>query len=180
MQSARHVSFFADMPVKVEYNIEGLKAEITDAVMREIPDVVKVLQYVGEMCVNEARTKGNYMDRTGNLRSSTGYIIVVGGEIVDDGGFQVIQGTHTSKSGDVSTFSGDEGAKKGREYAETLAATIEENQIALIVVAGMEYAKYVESKENYEVLSSAELLAKNVIPGMLNRLFNENGNTGTE
>ncbi|MCL1654222.1 hypothetical protein M2T28_16480 [Elizabethkingia miricola] len=44
---------------------------------------LRVLRYVGERAVNEARLNGNYLDRTANLRNSIGYVIVVNGRILD-------------------------------------------------------------------------------------------------
>ena len=34
---------------------------------------IKRLQYLGEICLNEAQMNGNYQDQTGNLRSSIGW-----------------------------------------------------------------------------------------------------------
>ena len=46
-------------------------------------DILQTFQFVGEHFVNNARLSGNYTDRTGNLRSSIGYVILLNGEVID-------------------------------------------------------------------------------------------------
>lgn len=43
---------------------------------------MNLLQRTGEEFVKIARLEGNYIDHTGNLRSSIGYVIVKDGRIV--------------------------------------------------------------------------------------------------
>lgn len=111
------------------------------------------LARVGELAVNEARANGSYMDRTGNLRSSIGYIVVDNGNVVNVGEFNVVKG-------------GEQGARGGEEFARSLVNEI--SGIGLIVVAGMNYAVYVETHRN--VLSSAELLAEREVPSLLKQI----------
>ena len=130
------------------------------------------LHYVGEQCVKAAQKlpspqflnrsrqeipphQPHYIDWTGNLRSSIGYVIVRGGNIVTQSGFK-------------STKGGDEGAAEGKAYAEQLAAKFPHG-IALVVVAGMNYAAYVSAK-GYDVLDTAELLAEKLVPQMMRQL----------
>lgn len=107
-----------------------------------------MLQYVGESCVRHARNHGTYTDRTGNLRSSVGYVIGDNGKVVGRSEFRPVKESH-------------EGAKTGKEYAERLAAKFPQS-IALIVVAGMSYAVHVQRK-GYDVTISAELLAEQLL-----------------
>ena len=58
--------------------------------------------------------------------------------------------------------------QEGIKVAEQLAASVGRGY-ALIVVAGMHYALYVESR-NYDVLDSAERLAEQIVPDMLRQL----------
>lgn len=116
--------------------------------------IIRNLQYLGEQCVNQARTNGDYTDRTGNLRSSVGYVVVAGGEIVD-------RNFQKSK--------GDTGLSVGSELAERLAQQYESGY-ALIVVAGMNYALYLEAKHHRDVLTSAELFAQQKLPLMMAKL----------
>jgi len=48
--------------------------------------IVRILRNVGEKCINEAREYGSYQDRTGNLRSSIGYIVLKDGKPIEKGG----------------------------------------------------------------------------------------------
>lgn len=123
-----------------------------EAEMERIRTVVlRRLMRAGEEAVNIARGADkngkDWTDRTGNLRSSIGYVVVDNGKIVRAGGFQ---------------GQGPEGGGKGQSYAETLAAQMAGEQSALIVVAGMHYASYVADK-GYDVLDSATTIAKKVI-----------------
>lgn len=120
------------------------------------------LNYLGEQCVTRAREEGSYINRTGNLRNSVGYIVVANGTIVNS------NFTSTSKS-----KGGEDGAQAGRNVAEEYARSFTTGY-ALIVVAGMNYAVYVESK-NYDVLTTAELFAREELPKILTQLATKIG-----
>lgn len=113
--------------------------------------IINRLIYLGEACVREARTNHSYIDRTDNLTSSMGYVVVVNGRIVTTAG-----------------FGGKEGATTGRTFAQSLAAN-HTSGYALYVVAGMNYAAYVEAK-GYNVLTTAESFAESQLPIMLEQL----------
>lgn len=112
---------------------------------------IRKMNYAGEACVAEARKKGSYKDRTGNLRSSIGYVVVSDGKVVEESTFPASKVGTDKVTGQV----------KGREYAEELARDIDRNDTALIVVAGMDYAKHVASKGK-NVLDSAEIRLKKI------------------
>lgn len=122
---------------------------------RQLAVIERTLNYIGEQCVNAAKASNGYKDRTGNLRSSTGYILVCDGRVVRQSKFDPVSG-------------GAEGGKSGEEYAKKLAMNYP-NGYALIVVAGMNYAAYVSAKGR-DVLDSAELLAERLVPQMLHQL----------
>lgn len=162
--------------------------------LRELPDkvgslVVEKLCYAGESAVNKARKlphppeslwkttndKGetvvkspvpahqpNYIDWTANLRSSIGYVVVADGEIVQISSFEAVQGEKGN---------GEEGSQKGRQFAEELAGKYATGY-ALILVAGMHYAAYVQSK-GYDVLNSAAIEAEEVAERLLVQLNSE-------
>lgn len=115
--------------------------------------VVDRLKILGEMCVIEARTNKTYMDQTGNLTSSMGYIVVDHGKVVQQAGFQGTQ----------------KGMITGKSIANSLANK-HPNAFALYVVAGMNYAAYVEAR-GYNVLASAELVAEKELPKMMKQLI---------
>lgn len=120
---------------------------------------IRAFSNLGEMCVIEARDRpqeSSWFDQSGNLRSSVGYVIVHNGRIIKYSEFnQVKQGT--------------DGIKEGRELAKELAKQYTSGY-ALIVVAGMNYAEYVEAMDNKNVLASAELLARRELPKMMMKL----------
>ena len=120
---------------------------------------IRAFSNLGEMCVIEARDRteeSSWFDQSGNLRSSVGYVIVHNGKIIKYSEFnQVKQGT--------------DGIKEGKELAKELAKQYTSGY-ALIVVAGMNYAEYVEAMDNKNVLASAELLARRELPKMMMKL----------
>ncbi|MFJ1411695.1 hypothetical protein [Capnocytophaga canimorsus] len=97
----------------------------------------------GERCISEARSNGNYKNQTGNLRNSVGYRVILNG---------IVQ-----KEANINSLN-----KKLTDEISLKYPT----GLVLIVVAGMNYASYVEAK-NYNVLSSAELMAEQI----LNQIF---------
>lgn len=128
---------------------------IEQQVERLIKATIYNLQFIGERCLNAARDTNSYKDRTGNLRSSLGYVIVCDGKIVYQSDFEVV-------------LQGKTGAKSGIQYAKEVARQFPEG-IVLIVVAGMNYASYVSDK-GYDVIDSAELLADRLVPQILKQL----------
>lgn len=65
--------------------------------------LIRNLMYIGETVLNRARSTNSYKDRTGNLRSSIGYVITVDGRIIHSSSFQTVkQGKDgSSKRGSV-------------------------------------------------------------------------------
>lgn len=107
------------------------------------------LKYLGEELVRYARDKHNYTDRSGNLTNSISYAIV--------------------RNRKLDYYSGsnqpNEGADASLQVAMKMAAKMPE-AFSLIVVAGMNYAAYVEAK-GYNVILPAELKAKKDFPAMM-------------
>lgn len=124
--------------------------------------VIRALSYLGEKCVREARDRPweeSWFDQSGNLRSSIGYVVVRNGEIVEYSDFNQVK-------------DGSDGVKTGKVLAEELATQYSSGYV-LIVVAGMNYADYVEAMDNKVVLASAELLAGKELPNMMVKLKNQ-------
>lgn len=119
------------------------------------------LSRIGEELLDYAKSipadKG-YTDRTGNLRSSTGYVIVMNGKIAKSD-FKKVSGSEVSK---------EDGENIGLTYAESLANNYSKGYV-LIMVAGMEYALAVESRGK-DVLTTTEIKAKAEIPVHLEQL----------
>jgi len=104
------------------------------------------LKYLGEGLVTYAKEMRNYTDRTGNLTNSIGYAVVRNTEIV-------------ASDGDSKFGEGAENAIRIlHKYADQCS-----NTYTLIVVAGMNYAAYVEAK-GYNVILPAELKCQVAFP----------------
>ena len=122
--------------------------------------ILRVLQRLGEECyikVVDRSQEDSWIDRTGNLRSSIGYVIVKNGIILDIAGFE-------------QRGSASEGMSEGRQFAMSVATRYKQGY-SLIVVAGMNYAAYVEAMDSKDVLASSESYAKRRLPVLLRNLF---------
>ena len=121
-------------------------------------EVSNALAKLGEECIAKIRDRSgseSWYDQTGNLRSSIGYAVY-------DYGWKKVQSSFQTVMG------GSDGSSEGRKMINNLANEYSK-VYALVVVAGMNYAEYVESLENKDVLASTELWAKGVIDARLER-----------
>lgn len=123
--------------------------------------IMDLLQRTGEEFVKIARLEGNYIDHTGNLRSSIGYVIVKDGSIVGRN-FQLSEQSGTDKQ---------TGKREGEQLAMDLVRTFTKGYV-LIGVAGMKYAVIVEAMENKDVLTRAADKADDFIKRHSRLLFN--------
>ena len=146
----------------------GIKANFTKDDVRKRFDAfldmveqkqIERLQRLGEMCLIEARSNKGYMMQTGALLSSTGYEVFVDGVAIHSQ-FDVASG--------ATSEAATKGIKAGQSVAENIGK--ETKGVALVVVAGMNYAAYVEARGK-NVLSSAEHLAERELPRMLEKLI---------
>lgn len=120
-----------------------------------------VMQFIGEECVRIAREQGTYNDITGNLRNSVGYVLVRNGDII-------CKNFEERVASKVVDAANGKGILQGQALAEELAKRFTQGY-ALIVVAGMHYAHYVESL-NKDVLDSAERYAQQRVPKLMQML----------
>lgn len=133
--------------------------------------VIKRLQQIGEKCVNIARANGDYEDITGNLRSSIGYIVLRDGVPVTQNiieptnvtpGRRAVERIVKGKKRTVNIKVGGDGSggtKAASELLDKLKSKYSTGCV-LIVVAGMEYAAYVENVHGKHVLVDSRLLAE--------------------
>lgn len=138
-------------------------SEVHDMLMRETERVerltIRALSKLGEQCVTKIRDRAgdkSWYDQTGNLRSSVGYVIAHNKNIIQYSTFNQVN-------------QGSEGVKTGKDLAKELAKRYSNNYV-LIVVAGMNYAEFVEAMDNKDVLASTELWAREQVPLMLEKL----------
>ena len=152
-------------PIKMFTNgwIDKISADMNAEIGNLVNGIVETLSYIGERAVTIAREQGNYMNRTGNLRSSIGYIILQDGEPVRQSGDYIVSGAEGV---------GDEGAQKARELLARLQSEFPQG-IVLIVCAGMNYASYVEDIHGKDVLTSAQLDTEETAERMLNKLLQQ-------
>lgn len=131
-----------------------------DAFLEEVERAeIEALEKLGEECVTHAReipAEVGFTDRTGNLRSSMGYVIFKNGVAI--------------RSNYVQVLEGNEGMKAGQQLAEQVGSRTK--GIVLVVTAGMNYATYVEAKGR-DVLASAEILAQRKLPKVLSELIDD-------
>jgi hypothetical protein len=128
------------------------------AMKRNERAVESVLFQAGEMAQNSSRLHGDYKDQTGNLRASVGYTVSKDGNVLNTGGFVPGGGSERGSKGVV------EGSKAVAEKASAARGVY-----ALTVVAGMDYAEYVE-RRGYNVLSSGEREADEYVGRRLKRV----------
>lgn len=114
-------------------------------------ETLACFQRLGDKCVTKAKDDRGYQDQTGNLKNSIGYVIIHNGVIVDSA-------LGRWAPGSISQQVVDEHKSK---YPTGWV---------LIVVAGMNYASYVEARHNKVVLSTAELFAESEMPRMMKEL----------
>lgn len=131
-------------------------SEVSD-IMKQIPMIMKdelqkSLSFLGEQCVARIRDRSfeeSWIDHTGNLRSSIGYSIYDHGKKVIQSAFPVVR-------------QGNEGQSEGNKYINELAEQYSK-VYALVVVAAMSYAEYVEAINGKDVLASTEVWAKSKV-----------------
>jgi hypothetical protein len=120
-----------------------LKAQRMDAA------IVSRFVFVGETFVRNARSKGNYTDQTGNLRSAISYIVFKDGI--------------KRSPGAISDLSKNLIAELRSKYMKGYV---------LIVCTGMDYAAAVESKGK-DVLTGSSKIAKKELSAALKTLKNQ-------
>lgn len=143
------------MGFKAQTPVAEIRKELESEIALRKRVLLRTLLAAAEQIANAAKSTKSYKDRTGNLRSSVGAIVVQDGRIVGRKGFKKVK-------------PGVNGDAEGVSYAELLAKNYPTGTV-LIAVAGKNYASYVADK-GYDVLESAELLANKIVPQMLAEL----------
>ena len=162
------------MSVTLEQGAEqAVTEEITQSMQRLHRRIIRDLRNAGEKAGEKARlivTKNGgggvmppYTVQTGNLVSSVGYVITYDGQIVGMSSFQAVAGP----KGD-----GVEGSTTGKAYVKELAMRFPQGY-ALILVAGMHYASYVQELYHRDVLVSGSLVAEQLVREMQEKFNNE-------
>ena len=98
-----------------------------------------------------------YKVRTANLVSSIGFALAYNGKVISMSDFEAVQGEDGTP--------GTEGSEKGKAYAKQLVMKYPSGY-ALILVAGMHYASYVQELYHRDVLVSGQLRAESLLRNM--------------
>lgn len=122
------------------------------------------LNFLGMECVNLAKSLDTYTDRTGNLRNSIGYVVVKHGNVVSS----VFEEGKRGPDFDSKEVPGE---RVGEIFAKSLAKDFK-NGYAVIVVAGMEYASYIEDVKHLDVIAPAQAFAKTRINQIAQSIVN--------
>lgn len=133
--------------------------EIQKAVRKLDTEIITRLSYIGQKVVDGIRdgSLSDWNDHTGNLRSSIGYCVLANGSVVERQGFQVV-------------LEGQQGSINGSAFLDSLVASADTKGYVLIIVAGMNYASYVEDIYGKPVLALGRLEAERMIAEMIQTL----------
>lgn len=128
---------------------------------------INLFKQLGEEAVTFARSEhaNNWQDQSGNLRSSIGYMIFVDGQPVFAPPFETVSPNNPPKDGVPL-----DGAKQGEQLCRQIGE--QTTDISLVVVAGMNYALYVEAKGR-DVLAGAQTYVQRTLPTMIEQLKND-------
>lgn len=151
------------MGIKVKQSSRNILRVMFNKADKEIEAIIiRNFQMIGEYCIGYARDSGLYTDRTGNLRSSIGYVIGLNGKEIKKGGF------------DASKNKGSDGVRGAMDGYQSALKRMAElpHKYVLVVVAGMFYAEYVE-KAGYDVLIATEIEAKDFARQLFNQLASQ-------
>ncbi len=103
---------------------------------------------------NHAKLNAGYEDQTSNLKGSIGGVVLKNGKTISIKGFD---------------SDGSEGNTTGLEFINSLTSNYTSGYV-IILVAGMEYATYVEDFNNLNVLKKSELKMFRELPKLVVRL----------
>lgn len=140
------------MGIAAQFGNSAITNPVLEFQQRLEQAVMFVMSYLGERLAAYAKDHHTYTDRTGNLTNSIGYAIAKNGNIVQYSG--------TDQPGVAS----EESLKVAVEMARRLPA-----DYSLLIVAGMNYAAYVEAK-GYDVILPAQLMCAKEFPKMMKTL----------
>lgn len=140
----------AIVPKFTKADIRKMIADKTERIKQAI---LLNLQRIGEQFVAAARDNRTYKDRTGNLRSSIGYVVLYNGK-------QLFE-SFENKGGD-----------QGVEAAKAIVTEAKgkfPRGFVLIGVAGMDYAAAVEAK-GFDVISASSIEAETNLKVAIQRI----------
>lgn len=120
--------------------------------------LVREMEYLLEEAINHAKLNKGYADQTSNLKGSIGGCVLKDGKIISYTGF-------------VKEGKSRKGLLTGYSFMKSLASEVGKGYV-ILMVAGMEYATYVENFRGKNVLKKTELYIAVEIPKMMDELKN--------
>ena len=158
------------MGIKAKFTLKDVQKITTEFYNNAVKSIYQALELAAYDVVNDAKMRETYADQSGNLRSSIGFVIYYNGEKVSTGGFG---GGALFPNKEGVRGSGKEGTEKGGNVAEEIAEQFPKGFV-LVVVAGMEYAAYVEAK-GYDVLTGSSFLMAPIFESYLKNVKDATG-----
>jgi len=140
------------MPIRLN-NRRQLNAYISQQSQQIEAALVYYLEFLVTEMADHAKLNAAYTDQTSNLKSSIGGVVLRDGKPVTYRGFE-------GKA---------EGKTKGFQLINDLIGE-HQNGYAIIIVAGMEYASYVENFHGLNVLKKTELKMRAELSSGLKKL----------
>ena len=150
------------MGIEANFDMKAIDKYLSERLDTLDELIIRNLNFLGMKCVSLAKSLDTYKDRTANLRNSIGYVVLKNGRVKYENFKAEKQGAELSE---------ESGVLIGLEFARDLAKRFSEGYV-LIVVAGMQYASYVEDIHHLDVLSSAEKLAESEIENVAKKIIN--------
>lgn len=141
---------------------QEIERYLTEALEILHNEIMRALQFLCEQCVSRVRDRDeidSWFDHTGNLRSSVGYGIFSYGEELFSSAFETVKG-------------GSAGSEKGKQWIEELATQYQKAYSA-VIIAAMNYADYVESLKNKDVLASTELWVRDKVDSYVQKAIDK-------
>lgn len=139
--------------------LKAFKKELAGKVLIFDKQMTYLLEAAVAELVNHAKLSAEYQDQTSNLKSSIGGSVYRNGLPITYRGFEKI------KAGGE----GEEGQLTGIEFLNEKASALGTGY-GIILVAGMEYATYVEDVHGRNVLTKTELKATEDLPKLIAQL----------
>ncbi|BBQ09244.1 MULTISPECIES: hypothetical protein [Elizabethkingia] len=147
------------MGVKANFDWNAINGQINQLLEDFDNDTIYYLNRAGMEIVNYAKEHRTYEDQTGNLRNSTGYVVLKRGIIVGEK-------FETGERGEKFDTESPKGEEVGLNFAKSLAREFASTEYALVIVAGMDYASYVEDVNHRDVLNHSKNFAPSVLEKM--------------
>jgi len=144
--------------VRADFKMSDVEKYIKQETDKWFNELMEVLRSQGKLFTKRARAKtkseGGFGNITWNLRSSIGFCLVYQGKVVETYFPRIKNGTT--------------GNEKGRELAKKVALQSDSgDDIVLVLVAGEDYASFVQMRENTDVIRTSTATFETEVTALL-------------